>query len=432
MNNICLLTDSYKLTHYKQYPPNTQKVYSYFESRVGAKFVEEAREFSKDHFGEDDLFNYDGWMDIVNNHGGRLPVKILAVPEGSVVPTNNVLMTIVNTDPKHYWLTNYLETLLVQTWYPSTVATQSREMRKIWLKYLKDSGDPTTIDFKLHDFGFRGVTCPEQAGLGAASHLLNFKGTDTIAGILLAKKYYNGGMSGFSVPATEHSTITSWGRENEYNAMENLFDIYPNSKIIACVSDSYDIWKACDFWASIKEKIKNSGKTLVVRPDSGNPIKMVPAVIQRLMRGFGALTNDKGYQVLPPYVRVLQGDGIDFKSVNDILDATTIRGLSADNLAMGSGGGLLQQLNRDTQKFAFKCSAIKINNQWSDVYKDPITDYEKKSKRGRLSLQRVNGPHGYTFKTTSKVSQDLDILRPVFCDGKMIFEDTFEEIRNRC
>jgi nicotinamide phosphoribosyltransferase len=206
--------------------------------------VEEAKKFTELHLGAKDLFNYDGWMHIVNNYGGRLPVEIKAVPEGLSVPTSNVLMTIQNMDKKCYWLTNYLETLLVQTWYPSTVATQSRAMRNVWLKYLKETGDPSTVDFKLHDFGYRGVTCPEQAALGASAHLLSFSGTDTIAGIELAAKYYNKEMAGFSIPATEHSTITSWGKDNEVDAMRNMLTAYPNSPIVACVSDSYDIWNA--------------------------------------------------------------------------------------------------------------------------------------------------------------------------------------------
>jgi nicotinamide phosphoribosyltransferase len=213
LNNICCLTDSYKVSHYKQYPPGTQKVYSYFESRSGSVYpqtvffglqyflenylngqvvtqekIDEADDLFNLHFGNR-VFNRAGWEQILLKHGGRLPVVIKAAPEGTVVPESNVLMTIENTDPDAYWLTNYLETLLVQVWYPCTVATQSRSMKKLILAYLQWNGDPSLIPFKLHDFGFRGVTCPEQAALGGAAHLISFLGTDTVAGLILAQKF---------------------------------------------------------------------------------------------------------------------------------------------------------------------------------------------------------------------------------------------------
>jgi len=238
-SNIILQTDSYKVSHYLQYPPGTQHVYSYFESRGGAfpeivffglqyflkRYLEgpvvtaahiaAAEELLSSHLAADSLFNRAGWEHILKQHGGHLPVKIRAIPEGTVVPTGNVLMTIENTDPACYWLTNYLETLLVQVWYPTTVATQSRSMKQVLNASLQRTGDPSLIDFKLHDFGFRGVSSVESAGIGAAAHLVNFRGTDTLAGIVLARHYYEEEMAGYSIPAAEHSTITSWGREHE-------------------------------------------------------------------------------------------------------------------------------------------------------------------------------------------------------------------------
>lgn len=458
LDNICLMSDSYKLSHYRQYPPNTKYIYSYLESREGAKFhettffglqyflqkylegpvvtrekIEEAKWFSELHFGVKDLFNYEGWRYILRKHNGKLPVEIKAVPEGTSIPQSNVLMTIVNTDPECYWLTNYLETLLVQCWYPCTVVTQSREMKKVWLKYLEETGSPETIDFKLHDFGFRGVSCPEQAAIGSAAHLVNFKGTDTIAGCLLAKKYYGEQMAGFSIPATEHSTITSWGKENELDAMRNMLRQYPNSPIIACVSDSYDIWQACErYWGEeLKQEIIDSEKTLSVRPDSGPPTEIVPKVIATLMDKFGYVTNSKGYDVLPDCIRVIQGDGIDFEMMQKILETLKQNMFSADNIAMGSGGGLLQKLNRDTQKFAFKCSAINKDDEWYDVYKDPITDKGKMSKRGRLKLVAVDGSHGLSYRTVTIDDDRPDQMRTVFRNGKVNNWESFDAIRNR-
>ncbi|GAI78100.1 unnamed protein product, partial [marine sediment metagenome] len=206
-DNIILLTDSYKVSHYKQYPKNTTNVYSYFESRGGEynevvffglqyivkkylttpvtqQHVDEAATFLKDHFGTEELFNRKGWEYIVNNLDGKLPVRIKAVPEGTVVPTGNVLMTFESTDENCSWLTNYLETIGVQAWYGCTVATTSRDMKKTILEGLHKSGTPEQIDYKLHDFGFRGVSSVESAGIGGAAHLVNFKGTDTLAGLV--------------------------------------------------------------------------------------------------------------------------------------------------------------------------------------------------------------------------------------------------------
>jgi nicotinamide phosphoribosyltransferase len=264
-HNILLCTDSYKVSHHLQYPPNTSKVYSYFESR-GGKFpetvffglqyllkkhlvgqiitlekIEEAREIYETHLGPG-LFNYDGWKYILDKHGGKFPLRIKAVPEGSVVPTKNVLFTVENTDPNCYWLTNYVETLLVQVWYPMTVCTNSREQKKIIAKYLNETADNLdNLYFKLHDFGYRGSTSHESAGIGGAAHLVNFKGTDTIAGLTMARKFYGCKMAGFSIPAAEHSTITSWTKEKEVEAYRNMLTKFPNG-LMACVSDSYDIW----------------------------------------------------------------------------------------------------------------------------------------------------------------------------------------------
>src|SRR5712671_5665376 len=265
--NLVLQTDSYKFTHWKQYPPGTEYVYSYLESRggmfpqtlffglqyyllkylcgsvVNEEDVIEARQFVDRHIGPG-MFNFEGWMHIVRNLGGKLPVMIKAVPEGSSVSVQNVLMTIENTDPHCFWLTNYLETLLLKVWYPITVATLSHAIRKVILEKLHRSGDPSLIDFKLHDFGYRGVSSEETAAIGGAAHLINFRGTDTVAGIVLLQDYYGAKtMPGFSIPASEHSTITAWGKEHELDAYRNMLQAYPTG-LVACVSDSYNVYNA--------------------------------------------------------------------------------------------------------------------------------------------------------------------------------------------
>ncbi len=447
--NQLFLTDSYKTTQWPQYPPDTEKIYSYFESRGGEfpttvffglqyvldRFkgqvvtgprIDEAAKFWKAHVGH---FNRAGWEHILDRHDGYLPVEIKAVPEGTEVPTGNILMSIENTDPACYWLTNWLETVLVQTWYPATICTQSLYMKRNLLEALKRSGDPSLIDFKLHDFGFRGVSCCEQAGIGGMAHLVNFKGTDTTPGILFAQQYYNADMCGFSIPASEHSTMCSWGRDKENEAMANMLAQFPTG-LVACVSDSYDIFNACEkIWGTeLKDKILARDGCLVIRPDSGDPCEVLPRVLQILARAFGGEMNGKGFYVLNPKVRVIQGDGIDRKSMGKILTHLLSLGWSADNIAFGSGGGLLQAVNRDTCKFAFKCSAKQTSGEWIDVYKDPVTDEGKKSKRGKLHLFKHEGRY-VTWGGLSNKRHWADQLQTVFKNGQFVRRYTFDEVK---
>lgn len=450
LDNICLLTDSYKLTHFVQYPPGTGKVYSYFEARNGARYPEtvffglqysleryftgpvvtaekisEADTFCRVHFGREGLFNKEGWEYIVTRHGGHLPVSIRAVAEGTAVPPDHVLMTIENTDPACWWLTNYLETLLVETWYPCTVATRGRAMKRVLLDYLRETGTPAGADFKLHDFGFRGVSCPEQAAIGGAAHLVNFRGTDNLAGIQLLRRFYGEEMAGFSIPASEHSTITAWGEAHEADAMRNMLVRYPRGTV-ACVSDSYDIARACrDYWGeTLKPLIETRAGTLVVRPDSGEPRDSVCQVLRILGEKFGTRRNDRGFKVLPDCVRVIQGDGITDETLADVLQEMKKQEWSADNIAFGSGGGLLQKLDRDTQRFAFKCSYVEVGGQGRDVYKRPAGDRSKDSKRGRLKLL-----HAGRWQTVPENSPGDDLLQEVFRDGSFLRRTTLADIR---
>ena len=397
---------------------------------VTSKKIDAAESLFRQHFGGD-VFNRAGWQNILDKHDGRLPIVIKAVPEGTIVPESNVLMTVENTDSEAYWLTNWLETLLVQVWYPSTVATQSRAMKQVLLRFLRETGDPNLIAFKLHDFGFRGVTCPEQAALGGAAHLVNFQGTDTIPGLLLARQFYGCEMAGFSIPAAEHSTITSWGEERELAAMRNMLTQYPTG-LVACVSDSFDIFRACsEYWGgALKDAVLARDGVLVVRPDSGDPPTIVVEVLRRLGEQFGTTTNSRGFRVLHPKVRVIQGDGIDFTMLGKILSAIKDTGWSADNIAFGSGGGLLQKLNRDTQRFAFKCSSIIVGDREREVFKRPITDGGKKSKAGRLKLIRDSHGRLQTVRE-SDAPESPSLLQIVFENGRVIQADQFDAIRVR-
>ena len=462
-DNILMLTDSYKPTHWKQYPKGTSKVYSYLESR-GGKFdntmfyglqyfikqyltgkvvtlekITKAKKFYDAHLGPGH-FNLSGWMHILEKHDGRLPVRIKAVPEGTSVKTSNVLITVENTDPEVPWLTNYLESILLQVWYPTTVGTLSREIKKLLVTYLKKTtsydgdGVKNIVSFMLHDFGFRGVSSVESSAIGCSAHIVNFLGTDTVSGILLAQEYYNtDNMLAFSIPASEHSTITSWTEPFEVKAMENMLDQYPTG-LVACVSDSFDIIRACkDYWGTaLRDKILSRDGRLVIRPDSGDPIQTLKQIFHILWDKFGGTVNEKGFKVIDPHVRVIQGDGVNYESIVDILDMMVEEGFSVENIAFGMGGALLQKVDRDTQKFAFKCSSITINGEEVDIRKNPIEINErgervssfKKSKAGRLKL--VNG------QTIEHSHDEIgDELVEVFLDGYIKQEWTFEEIRER-
>uniref|UniRef100_A0A8C9JA02 Nicotinamide phosphoribosyltransferase n=1 Tax=Piliocolobus tephrosceles TaxID=591936 RepID=A0A8C9JA02_9PRIM len=428
--NILLATDSYKVTHYKQYPPNTSKVYSYFECRekktensklrkvkyeetvfyglqyilnkylkgkvVTKEKIQEAKEVYKEHF-QDDVFNEKGWNYILEKYDGHLPIEVKAVPEGSVIPRGNVLFTVENTDPECYWLTNWIETILVQSWYPITVATNSREQKKILAKYLLEtSGNLDGLEYKLHDFGYRGVSSQETAGIGASAHLVNFKGTDTVAGIALIKKYYGtkDPVPGYSVPAAEHSTITAWGKDHEKDAFEHIVTQF-SSVPVSVVSDSYDIYNACEkTWGEDLRHLIVSRSTeapLIIRPDSGNPLDTVLKIVEGMKQ----------------------------------------KKWSIENVSFGSGGALLQKLTRDLLNCSFKCSYVVTNGLGINVFKDPVADPNKRSKKGRLSLHRT--PAG-NFVTLEEGKGDLeeyghDLLHTVFKNGKVTKSYSFDEVR---
>jgi nicotinamide phosphoribosyltransferase len=456
--NILLNTDSYKVSMFKQYPVGTTGVYSYIESRGGRydstvffglqAFI---KEYLLEPISQADIdiadeiltahgepFNRAGWQYILDTYAGYLPVVIRAVPEGTVVPVKQVLATIENTDPECFWLTTYLETALLRAvWYPTTVATQSKTIKNVIKDYLDRTGDPSLIDFKLHDFGARGVSSMESAAIGGAAHLVNFMGSDTISGVLFAREYYNAGIAGFSIPAAEHSTITSWGRENEVDAYRNMLKQFGREgSILAVVSDSYDIFNAASkLWGEeLKEEVIKSGATVVIRPDSGDPETVCRKLVQILHKKFGAVKNDKGFFVLNN-VRLIQGDGVNEHTIRSILGSFMAYGYSADNIAFGMGGALLQQLDRDTQKFAMKCSSAKINGMWVNVQKDPITDSGKKSKAGRVTLWTNSGgefvssvtpPTGWSDKG---IGGWTDALVPVYWSGNLHKDYTFAEVR---
>ena len=458
-NNICLLTDSYKITHHYFYPKGTKKIYSYLESRVGAEFnktifyglqyiikkylegkavtqekIDEADNLMRTHLGEG-IFNREGWQYILDEFDGMLPIEIKAVPEGTPVDVGNVLMTVENTDDKCYWLVNYLESLLLQVWYPSTIATWSAEVRKLANFYLDVTGsDKSNLDFMLHDFGYRGATSTESSMLCGSAHLLSFSGTDTIPALTIPENYYNDSeVYGFSVQATEHSVMTSLGQDGEIQQALNVIENAKNG-ILSMVIDSYDYrnflrqasTEGSELNDAILKFLSIDGNKVVFRPDSGEPVSTTIDCLNILESGFGSYDTESGYKVFDANIGLLWGDGLNYHKIRYILFAMKSNGWAAENIIFGMGGGLHSSVNRDTQRNAFKCSAQLRDGQWFDIFKNPL-DSSKKSKTGRFKLIEDDG----SFKTISIDDEGDDILRTVFKDGKLLVDEKYCDVKLR-
>lgn len=418
--NLILSSDSYKTSHFNQYPPGTEKVTSYIEARCGEGMQDVVFfglqaaliEYFENPINKWDVdeaeavirasglpFNRAGWDYILSEFDGNIPLEIEAIPEGSVVPRGTPLVTISNIGgPKTAWATSYFETLLLRSvWYPTTVASLSYSIRKImskyWLMTVTD-GQMAGMDFALHDFGARGTSSAESAAIGGLAHLLNFSGTDTLEANLAGAQYYDtdGQVVGYSIPAAEHSTITSWGPEREAEAYKNILNEYPEG-LVAVVSDSYNLFNAINnIWGdTLRNDVTTRKGRVVIRPDSGDPIEITLKVVEALGERFGYTVNDKGYKVLPDYVRMIQGDGVTAVTIDAILNNFMVHGWSAENIAFGMGGGLLQQVNRDTLRFAMKACEITIHGKRYPVAKMPSTDLSKSSKPWRQYVYEHNG-----------------------------------------
>lgn len=458
--NLCLNTDSYKVTHWLQFPEGATHSSYYIESRggeydelmfAGIKFiqrvleqgitvedVERANKVYKAHFGAD-YFNYEGWMKIATDFDGIIPVKIKSVDEGTVVTTKQVLAVIENTVEGFHWLPGWLEMFLLRAvWYQTTVATVSYHCKKAIVEYydmtsdLKDADRAISIKTRLHDFGGRGVSSEESAGLGGSAHLYNFVGTDTVEALIFTQELFDDSnlMPGFSIPAREHSTTTCYGRDGEMQAYENSITKFGKG-IYACVMDSYSYKKAiraiCE--DNVKDFIIEQGGTFVARPDSGNMIDNIMFALKEFGDRFGYTVNSKGYKVLHPSVRIIQGDEINsHEDIRRVLNWMEANKWSAENVAFGMGGGLLQKPNRDTLKFAMKMSAIKINDQWMEVYKAPEGAEWKKSKKGRLTLLWTGKEYQTVNILTDVFDWEQEVLKLKFSNGQIHNNQYHEEV----
>lgn len=468
-------SDSYKLSHIPQYVKDADMMVSYAEARggirdkimnVGMEMI--CQEYLLQHLTQDQADNMVAWArehlfgnvtddlqialnKVVTELDGHLPIRIRNAPEGEMIPIGNVLFTIETTIPGKVWfsLVSYFEAKLMRAWSPMTVGTTSYYARKAIMTALIISADEPAaeIDYKFHDFGSRGVGGMEVAAFAGAAHLVSSRGTDTTIAVQAIEFAYDEPMAGNSIPATEHSTTTTHGRDGEINLVTNMFDAYAkHGAVFATVIDSYC---AMNFIRNIapqfKERLIESGATWVFRPDSGDPIKTPIQCVIELEKVFGTTMNRKGYKVLN-HVRVIQGDGIVPAQITEILNALMDLGYSASNMAFGMGGGLLQKNDRDTHKFALKCCAVRVNGEWIDVYKDPAVYDEdfnvietksfKASKAGRQELlsRRAGVDKEYMTVRYEDVENYLPAgwkiaLETVYEDGYMVRRTTFEQIR---
>lgn len=451
-------TDAYKVSMLHQYNPDAKKLFAYVESRGGydesvffglQMFLRKLAEtpITEEMVDQGEFFwrsqgmpfERDPWLDIAHQYDGKLPVLIKSVPEGMIVPAHNVLTTIQTLDQSMPWLHTWMETALLRSiWFPATVATISREAKKYIKRFLMETADDELIEallwWKLHDFGSRGVSTYEGAYTGGVGHLVNFMGTDTSVAALAAHTFYDAPLAGLSgsIPASEHSTITSWGRDGEIDAYRNMVNLFGKTPgaVFACVSDSYDIFNATrNIWAkNLLKIVAEAGSCAVIRPDSGDPLVIPLKVIEILGEELGYTINSKGYKVLPPYVRVIQGDGITIETIPLILQAIKDAGWSTENITFGMGGGLLQQCNRDTLKFAMKSSAFQDDaGTWYGFKKEPITDSGKNSKAGYLDLYRDSTGNLYT----SDLQHSGGLLVDRYAVGELRNESTFDQVRAR-
>jgi nicotinamide phosphoribosyltransferase len=467
--NLLLCADGYKYTQPQQYDPEITGMFSYIEARAnnfgenrgdtrikGSVFfglqafikeylmtpitdadIDEAKAILTPYIG---YFPEAGFRRIVKDFHGYFPVTIRAVPEGTIVPFGNILASIECYEPDLFWCASFLETAMLRSvWYPTTVATISKLCKNIIRASLEETSDngEALMSTRLHDFGARGASSHETAMLGGMGHLVNFDGTDTVEALAGLVKYYGSkGDVGCSIPASEHSTMTSWGRENESKAYANMIERFGKpGGIFACVSDAYDIFNATEkLWGTeLKDKVVESGAVLVIRPDSGDPISTCIKVAKLLDEKFGSTINSKGFKVLNN-VRIIQGDGIDPDMIRSILFAFQINQFAGDNIAFGMGGALLQCCNRDSFSFAQKCSMVEIGGRsFRPVYKDPIGS-KKVSKRGFLSLEKDFDKYTTVARFDGAMpSNDLLVRKYDMVEGKgpVAEEETIYEIRER-
>lgn len=476
--SMILRADSYKFAHAFAYRPGIKGMSSYGSARVGKdtitvpagmqrllkkyftqcitrEHIAQAEEFSIKHFGRS-LISRACWEKVVDKFNGFLPLIIRAVKEGTKVPGGNALYTVTVIDEDLYWMSAYFETIIQRgVWYPTTIATNDLAVYETMKEYYISTGsDLSLLPFAYHDFGARGVTCGEQAEIGGFAHLINFMGSDTIEGILSANHYYKCDMAAYSVFATEHSVECSFGLDDagEIHYLKHQIQTAKELgvTILSLVIDGKDVFRCAERLCSPEfvELIKESGIKVVFRPDSGDMQEVVPRIVEMQQNAFGYDFTTTGHR-RTKYVGIIQGDGVDHQAIRMLLGKLMIMGYSADCVIFGSGGALLQKVNRDTLKFAQKASSILIQrpanrgdgdlapafiDEWVGIAKDPITDSGKKSMEGVLTL--IEDMLTGEYKTVRIDQGELpahyrDAHEIVYYYGKLYNETILQEMRER-
>jgi len=347
------------------------------------------------------------------------------------------IYTVTVLDKDLFWMSAGFETMIQRgIWYPTTIATLDYAVKQVIESYYDKTGaDKGLLPFALHDFGGRGVTSGESAEIGGAAHLVNFLGSDTVEGILAANFFYKEVMAGFSVYATEHSIECSFGGGEE-DALRYLRKQLSNASpgdVISIVIDGYDMEREARLLCTVmKDEIIASKAKVVFRPDSGDMMENIPLLLNMQAEAFGTTLTEQGYKQINN-VGVIQGDGISRETVGEILDMVIGMGYAADVVIFGSGGALLQKIDRDTLKFAQKACAILVNGEWVGIAKDPVTDHGKKSKEGILTLARskeTGSLHVARLDKEPLSDRYTDVMDLVYYKGELYNEITFEEVRS--
>jgi nicotinamide phosphoribosyltransferase len=491
--NPLLLTDGYKTGHHQQYPKGTTLVYSNFTPRSNKyapkgceqvvsfgqqmvmKQIHEAFQnefFSKPkeevcgemkrelslYLGTDyDVTHFEKLHDL-----GYLPIHVKGIEEGTLVPMRVPVLTIYNTHPDFYWVTNYLETILSNLlWKPMTSATIAHQYRKVLTSWMEktDKERAWFIDWQGHDFSMRGMDSVEAVISSGLGHLTSFSGTDSLPTLHGARKFYGEeGFVGGSVNATEHSVMCAGSKDDEVGTFKRLIETYPTG-ILSVVSDTWDLWKVCtEHVVTLKEEILARDGKLVIRPDSGDPVDIIcgtrdeidrdwqgtpeqKGVIELLWDVFGGTVNEQGYKVLDSHIGAIYGDSITIDRAHKICDRLEAKGFASTNIVLGVGSFTYQYNTRDTFGFAMKATYVEVNKpkfngdfnpEGREIFKDPITDDgTKKSATGLLAVSRdvfgniaLNDKLGWNLES-------LGLLKPIYVDGVFGEQTTLTEIRNR-